>query len=182
VSLTTIFTLKGSVPTITAEGLSIPAFKDIWDSDKSSQKEKAFSQLAYIYHCSDPRSPFSSIHYKEREPEVRATYFTASWKPTKAITAAIEVYAKLLKDPQVRLLEAARQAADKLTDYFKIVDFTLLDSKRNLVYNPKDVVGSLKVIGDVISSLEQLEERMHRGFSKVRKIRGDVKPSAVLDD
>lgn len=66
------FDIEGSKVIISPETLTIKAFRDIWDYDKSPDKELASRMLTFVYHFMDLDSPFAGADYKERYELCRA--------------------------------------------------------------------------------------------------------------
>lgn len=44
--------------TISEEAFAMKPFKQIWNRDKSQSKDKAISELSYVYFMQDPRSDY----------------------------------------------------------------------------------------------------------------------------
>lgn len=53
-----LFKYEGYKITIAEEALALIPFKRIWNRDKSTNKNKAISELGFIYFMSDPRSDY----------------------------------------------------------------------------------------------------------------------------
>ena len=57
----------------TEEALLVKPIRDLYNADKSSNKELFMQQISYMYHMLDPRSTYSSILDKnDREAQVIA--------------------------------------------------------------------------------------------------------------
>ena len=173
-----IFQTTGNTVEPTPEALMIPEFKAVWENDSSSHKLKARAAFAYIFHTTDPQSSYTNV--LDRRAEVIADFLQGE-EPSQEIEAAREKYAKLKITPEQRLLEASLHTANKLAEYFDSVDFTLTDELGKLVYSAKDVMGNLKIVGQVVKSLRQLREDMEKGIEEEEANRGGAKLN-IFDD
>ena len=72
-----------------------------------------------------------------------------------------------------RLLKSSLKAADKLAEYFEMLDFTKLDSMGKPVYTVRDLGFSLKEVGNIIKSLTSLEKQVQKDQLESVKVRGD---------
>lgn len=177
-----IFDLKDNVPIISVEGVHIPEFKAIWESDDDPDKLKASGALAYVYHVSDYESSYAKLPQKDRELEVRQDYIIDDWFPTELIEAAILKYKRLTETEEVRLIQSALNACAKVREYFDDIDFKDRDAQGKPVYTIREVMNALKEIGKTRASLEDLEEMVVRKRKKQRQIKKNVVPSEILDD
>ena len=59
-----------------------------------------------------------------------------------------------------------------MTDYYKGVDFSLIDNDGKPVYSLKDVSSAMKQIGDIVSSLETMKDKVEKEQSERGAIRG----------
>lgn len=49
---------EGYKVTIAPEALALAPFKRLWNRDKTSNKNKAISEISFIYFMADPRSDY----------------------------------------------------------------------------------------------------------------------------
>lgn len=167
-----MFTIHGNSVEPAAEILTVPEFKVIWESDKSSSKAKARAAFSYIYHTVDPNSLY--VNSLDREGDARQD-FLEDKAPTKQIKAALEKYKALISTPEQRLLEGSLTAADKLAEYFNTIDFTEIDDKGNMVHDPHKLMASLQKVAAVLRSLRELRELMEKGQEEAEGNRGGAK-------
>lgn len=153
--------------------LWLPEFKALWDRDKSKSKEKAAKEISYIVFLYDFKSPYMAYPSTERERRIIADYIRVdNWVPDELVLAAIAKYKELQTSPLSRLLQAALDTCDKMTDYYKGVDFSLIDNDGKPVYSLKDVSSAMKQIGDIVSSLETMKDKVEKEQSERGAIRG----------
>lgn len=177
-----IFDLIENKPRITIEGIHIPEFRDIWEADESEDKIQASQTLTFIYHMADFASSYSKMPQDERKKELMEDYihYTPTAQQWDEVYAAIDKYKRLIETPAMRLLEGARNAVHKFTEYFNNIDFEERDDRGRPVYSSKDLASNLEKIGKIVSSLEDLEKVVQKEQSVTREIRRGQKPSSIL--
>lgn len=153
--------------------LWVPEFRTLWDRDKSKQKEKAVSEISYVVFLYDFRSPYTAYPTSERELRIKKDCFKdEEWQPDEAVKAAVIKYRELQTSPISRLLQAAMDTCDKMTDYFNGIDFKKVDHNGKPIYTLKEVSSVMKDIGDIVSSLESLKDKVEREHMERGSIRG----------
>lgn len=177
-----IFDLKDNKPTITIEAIHIPEFRAIWEEDESPEKVKASGALAYVYHMADYSSSYAQLERKERGKVLREDYIVDGWFPEHLIDAAIEKYKLLTETEMMRLVQSGLATCVKLRTYLDDIDFKERDTQGKPIYVAKDVVTTLKQIGALYTSLEELNEQVKKGKGAKRNIKRNVKPSTILDE
>ncbi len=166
-----LFDLINNRITIEPEILNIPPFKDIWDRDKSKTKETAYRELCYIYYISDYKSPYNAYPPDIREIEIKKDYLKdLEWKEDTLVKQAKKKYDELQESPTLRLLKSARLGCEKLEAYF-------------VKMGPADpnYVRNLKEIGNIVKSLDILEEKVKKDKTGNEKIRGGGVKSSYED-
>jgi hypothetical protein len=144
-----------------ADIIAIPAFKKIWDRDKSKEKNTALKEISYIVFLCDFHSPYKDMRDGEKSDKIIEEVFEKVWEPDEVIKSAIKVYNKLQETPSMRLLASARKTLDKLADYFEMVDFKEVDSfTGKLLHSPTDLTRNLKEVGNIVKSLVNLEQQV----------------------
>ena len=155
------------------DSVVIPPFIDLWNRDKSKSKTKATKELSYVYFVCDFKSPYSIYSEEHRPAKVKEDFMKdPEWKPDEMVLAAIEKYNKFQETYTMKFLKSARGATEKLQKYFDEVDFAMLDEKGRPIYKATDVVRNLKEVGNVIESLNQVEEKVRKEIDKKAKVKG----------
>lgn len=168
-----IFDILNGEVIISAEGLAIPAFKSIWDSDKSKSKEKAMDEIKYIaFLCDNMKSPYKDFPEYDKDKIIKRDIFgDENWEPSEVVKSACEAYLKMHDTPVMRLLRASKSAVDKLAIYLEGVDFSKTDSSGKH-YSARDVVFNLGNIGNLVKSLSTLEEAAKREQLENSRVQG----------
>ena len=82
-----LLTYEGYNLTIDPMLLTLKPFKAIWVRDKTEKKERAISEIAYIYFMEDTRSDYQYIiDREERDRQIReGEGMKDSWKPDSTV-------------------------------------------------------------------------------------------------
>ena len=169
---------------ISPQSLTIKEFKKLWARDKSKGKQKAHTELAYVYYYTDWQSPYR-IYFNEREKQEKIIldlFDGKKWKPDQTITEACEKYEQLSTTDSMLLLQDARSAIGKLRAYFRNVDLTEREEKTGKpIYSAKDLILNLKQVGSVIKGMKELQEEVAKEQMTETRIKGGGKAGAFED-
>jgi hypothetical protein len=153
--------------------LAIPEFKAIWESDSSKSKELAYSTFEYIYFMCDPKSPYNNYPPDKKEKFIREDFIRDKdiKESNPLIKSAILKYNSLVKVPEHYLLESARNALFKVSQW---LDTTKIrDGKDG---NIQSVIASIKNLASSLNSYDQIKEAVEKEVSKqgVKRGKGSV--------
>tara|TARA_R100001163_G_C5046236_1_gene183530 strand:- start:222 stop:761 length:540 start_codon:yes stop_codon:yes gene_type:complete len=168
-----LFDLKNGNIVLNPDSLAIPAFKKIWDKDKTKNKEKATREISFVYFMCDYHSPYAvyPVH-KKRDTIVKDFMRDETWKESPEILEAVEAYTNFQETHTMRLMKAAKGAADKLAGYFEAVDFLKTDDNGKPIFTAKDVAYNLEKVGSIVDSLDKLETRIKKEVKTESRVRG----------
>lgn len=168
-----LFNLEDSSVVVDPDVLGVPPVKKIWDRDKSKKKEKAYKELSYVYFLCDFNSPYAVYpEHKKREVLAKDIMKDLDYVPDNDLEYLIQQYRDFYETTSMRLIRAARTACDKLSDYFEHIDFKELDDDGRPVYTAKDVAMNLAKVGDIVNSLDKLEDKVQKEIKSESKIKG----------
>ena len=63
-----LFRYEGYKVVISEEAFALKVFSQIWNRDRSVNKDKAIMELGYVYFISDPRSDYQYIVDEDETP------------------------------------------------------------------------------------------------------------------
>ncbi len=157
-----LFTIKNNIVQINPDNLAIPEFRDIWEADKSKSKEYAYKALSYVYFLCDYRSPYYSYPEDVRELQVIKDFVRdPNWIVTEHIKQACKKYEEFQNTLPIRMVKAGRKAGEEYINFFT-----------NEGYNHKNFTSNLEKMGNIMKSLDVLEERAKKEDKNEEKIRG----------
>lgn len=161
--------IKQGVLNISPEALMIKEFKAIWNRDRSTKKDKALKELAYIYHSCDYLSIYRNYHIDTRDAKIKLDLFEdRTWNPDKKVEEAKEKYKSLQTSLSLQLLNDVEMGLTKLRDYFRDPDF---DEDENGVA-AKNFIANVKSMGDMVKSVKTLREEVEKELMDNMQLRG----------
>lgn len=159
--------------------------------DYDGRKKKfANEEFIFIYFYTDYRSPYADRDDKERFKlalsETNLLEYEENWIPDKAVREAIDKYNKLQDDATIRILKGMRTSlayADKLVDFCNRRIEQLFEEMAAADGNAEKFEDAIKLINtqleqvfkftdklpSTITKLEELEERVKREQTKIKK-------------
>lgn len=178
-----LFKYEGYKITISEEALLLKPFKDIWKRDKSQNKEKALSELGFIYFFCDIRSDYQYIvDPEDRIKEIKlGEGLPENWNPDKLILEAIDFY-NSFKSSAVLLLEDTKIAVHRFREMLNSINFKELDSNGKPVYPMHTVLNTIKQVPELVKALEDAEKSIAKEISQNDKVRGAQTKSMFEDD
>lgn len=144
-------------------------FKAIIDRDDSEEKYVACQELAYVHYISHHSSQYVTYDISIRGERLKKDIFgeDSDWEPDELIHAAIAKYKELTENEYTKLLQAARDAANGLRDYFEGFNSTKGSDAKDLIMN-------LSKLGGVVEGIEKLKEQVEKNEAKKNANRGGV--------
>lgn len=177
-----LFKYEGYKITIAEEALLLKPFKAIWKRDKSQSKERALSELGFIYFFCDVRSDYQYIvDPEERMKEIKiGEGLPESWQPDDLLKEAIEFY-NSFKTSSILLLEDTRVAVNKFREMLNEINFRELDNNGKPVYPMNTVLSTIKQVPELVKALEEAERSIAKEITQSDKVRGSQSKSMYED-
>ena len=125
------------------EILLIREFKALYDRDKSKNKARLWKELTYIYLAIDWKSLYSQYSEQERHTEALSdSGITEAEFNDPIFREACRKYKSLQEsNKSIKLLRAARMAADQFVEYFEtIIDLNERDQNGKPVFSAEKVM------------------------------------------
>ena len=174
---------EGYTLTIEPEALTIKSIKNLWNRDKSKSKERALSELGYIYFMVDPRSTYSYITDMDSREEkiILEEGLPKGWKPDKVVQDAMKSYKDSIVTTSYLLLEDTKFAVDNLRKYLRSMDFTETDDKGKPKYPVNTLATAVNQVADLAEKLMKAERTVAQEIVENSKMRGQ-KDKSILED
>ena len=174
---------EGYTLTIEPEALTIKSIKNLWNRDKSKNKERALSELGYIYFMVDPRSTYSYITDIDSREEkiILEEGLPKGWKPDKVVQDAMKSYKDSIITTSYLLLEDTKFAVDNLRKYLRSMDFTETDDKGKPKYPVNTLATAVNQVADLAEKLMKAERTVAQEIVENSKMRGQ-KEKSILED
>ena len=174
-----LLTYEGYNLTIDPMLLTLKPFKAIWVRDKTEKKERAISEIAYIYFMEDPRSDYQYIIDRdERSKAIKeGEGLKSTWQPDGTVKEAMNLYASF-KTTSALLLEDTRALVDGYRN--KLRDLTS-DMSELDVKDVKELGAIIKQVPSMVKDLDEAERALAKEIAQSDKVRGAQEKSIYED-
>lgn len=165
--------------TIDPMALALKPFKAIWVRDKTEKKERAISEIAYIYFMEDPRSDYQYIIDRdERSKAIKeGEGLKSTWQPDGTVKEAMKLYASF-KTTSALLLEDTRALVDGYRN--KLRDLTS-DMSELDVKDVKELGAIIKQVPSMVKDLDEAERAIAKELAQNDRVRG-AQEKAIYED
>ena len=177
-----LFKYEGYKVVISEEAFALKVFRQIWNRDRSVNKDKAIMELGYIYFMVDPRSDYQYLVDEDERSKaiIEGEGLPNGWKPDKAITEAMKFYSRF-KPTAALLLEDTRYAVDKLRKLLREIDLNQLDDKGKPIYTLNSITATIKQVPSLAKDLDEAEKALASEMRSEGKMRGSGEKT-LMDD
>ena len=163
-------------------------FGEIWDRDKSKTKSTAKKELAYVYFNNDYKSDFFNEPDSQKRTEEVIRYVfgkNSKWEPDEKVQQAEEFYRERQKTFSLKLLEDTMYGIDKLSQYFKEINFNEVEySEGGQVrpkYDIKKFADTVEKVPKIIESLKKIRENVEKEQEAESVLRGGREKGMYAD-
>ena len=177
-----LFRYEGYKVVISEEAFALKVFRQIWNRDRSVNKDKAIMELGYVYFMVDPRSDYQYLVDEDERSKaiIEGEGLPNGWTPDKAITEAMEFYSRF-KPTAALLLEDTRYAVDKLRKLLREIDLNQLDDKGKPIYTLNSITATIKQVPSLAKDLDEAEKALASEMRSEGKMRGSGEKT-LMDD
>jgi len=161
-----LLSFKNNKVIISPEIVSITPFKEIWEKDKSKDKEKATNKLKYLWFYIDYESPYFKYSEKEKHEKILTNVLKdTKFKVDEELKVAMDSYRELNYTPAIETVDSAMTFVKQIQKFFKTVDL-------NEVKNAKQVTDIFANMPKIIASLNEAKAQAEKEQSSNLKVRG----------
>ena len=178
-----LFRYEAYKVTISEEALALKPFRQVWNRDRSINKDRAISELAYVYFMEDPASDYQYLVDREERAKaiIEAEGMDSKWKPDKFVQEAMTFYASF-KTTSALILEDTRYAANNLRKSLRNIDLEATDEKGRPVYTVASIISAIKQVPQLVKELAEAERAVAREMAENNgRVRGQ-KAKTILED
>lgn len=181
-----LFKIEGNLVVPSDEALLVPPFKDIWDRDKTKDKDTAYRELTYVEFMS---SQLATNPYKGYAESVRGSVIIKDvfkgeqWTPDELIVEAIKKIEQFQREasPSYNSYMSGLLGKEKVDKFLKTVDLGRINMKTGApMYKPKEITAALLDLDKVAISLENLKKKVEEDMFEAVKTKGqkEISPFA----
>ena len=174
-----LFKYEGYKVVISEEAFALKVFRQIWNRDRSVNKDKAIMELGYVYFMIDPRSDYQYIIDRdERSKTIKeGEGLKSTWQPDGTVKEAMKLYASF-KTTSALLLEDTRALVDGYRN--KLRDLTS-DMSELDVKDVKELGAIIKQVPSMVKDLDEAERALAKEIAQSDKVRGAQEKSIYED-
>lgn len=168
---------------ISEEALALKPFKQIWNRDKSSNKDRAIAELSYVYFMEDPASDYQYLVDRDERSNaiIEGEGLSSKWKPDKLVIEAMEFYSSF-KTTSALILEDTRYAADNLRKSLRNINLEATDDKGKPIYTVSSIISAIKQIPQLVKELAEAERAVSKEMIENNgRVRGQ-RAKTILED
>ena len=178
-----LFKYEGYKVVISEEALALKPFKQIWNRDKTINKDKAISELAYIYFMEDPASDYQYLVDREERSKaiIEGEGLPTNWKPDKIVKEAMNFYSSF-KTTSALILEDTRKVAENLRKALPTLNITEEDDKGRPKYTIASITKAIRELNILVKELAETERIIAKEMAEANgRVRGK-KAKTLLED
>jgi hypothetical protein len=176
-----LLSYEGFKVVIAPEALALKPFRVLWTRDRSRNKDKAITELSYIYFFSDPRSEYQYIlDDDDRDAAVKEGLgLPCKCKPDKEVQNALELYGSFTTTAAL-LLKDTRYAVDKLRTLLRDIDLNATDKNGKPLYTLNAITATIKQVPALVRDLDDAEKQLNEQLKEEGNAVGNAEMS-ILD-
>lgn len=168
---------------ISEEALALKPFKQIWNRDRTANKDKAISELAYIYFMEDPASDYQYLVDRDERSEaiIEGEGLPTNWKPDKLVKEAMNFYSSF-KTTSALILEDTRKVAENLRKALPTLDITEEDDKGRPKHTIASITKAIRELNILVKELAETERIIAKEMAENNgRVRGK-RAKTLLED
>ena len=178
-----LFKYKEYKVTISEEALALKPFRQLWNRDKTINKNKAISELSYVYFMEDPASDYQYLVDRDERSKaiIEGEGLDSKWKPDKAVSEAMEFYASF-KTTSALILEDTRKVAENLRKALPTINIMEEDDKGRPKYTISSITKAIRELNVLVKELAETEKVIAKEMAESNgRVRGQ-KAKTILED
>ena len=178
-----LFKYEGYKVVISEEAFALKVFRQIWNRDRSVNKDKAIMELGYVYFMIDHRSDYQYLVDEEERSKaiIEGEGLPNNWKPDKVVTEAMQFYSRF-KPTAALLLEDTRVAVEKLRKLLRDINLQDTDDKGRPLYTLNTITATIKQVPSLAKDLDEAERALSSEMRNEGKMRGQGEKTIFEDN
>lgn len=156
------------------EALLIKPIRDLFNQDKTKNKEKFYQQMSIIYFFADPRSTYSYITDDESRLQeiLKQEGLPLEYTVTGKLEEAINVYKKHMITTSQLLLQDTKLTIDKLRSFLRNIDLDERDERGKAIYTINSITQAIKQIPQLAKDIMEAEKIVAKEIEEQGRARG----------
>lgn len=169
-----LFDIQDGKVVLNPSELSLPAFKKIYESDKTKDKQHAIAKISYIVFMYKWDSPYMSVIDEDKRSSIlkEELFSDAKFELDKQTEDAIDKFKMFQHTFSLQFLEDNMLGASKLMEYYRLISWNETDKSGKQLYSSRDLAANLEKAGGILKSLHTLKEQVRREELENTRIKG----------
>ena len=169
---------------LTEEALLIKPIRDLFNADRTKNKEKFMTQMSVIYFLADPRSSYNYIVDEQERLQaiISQEGLPKDFKIDKKLEQAIQIYKEHTITSSYLLLQDTKIAIDKVREFLREIDLTETDDKGKPIYTINQVTSAIKQIPQLAKDVLEAEKVVSKEIEEQGRARGGNDAKKVFED
>ena len=173
-----LFTVENGIAKPTTEALLLSPYKEIWERDKSKDKQLAIKEFTYIEFMTSQleTNPFNGYADEVRHTILQMKLFNESWKPDLLIEKGMVELSTFQKEasPTYSYYISVLKASQKMKDFFDNFDMNEKNDRTGLpVYKPGDITRAMIDTDKVLQNIHAMKKKVEQEVFEQTKTKGN---------
>lgn len=185
-----LFQIEGRAVFPNPETLLVSPFKEIWERDKSKNKENAIQEFAYIEFMTSmlKSNPYREYPEAKKDEIIRKDLITQiDWNPDELIEKGIQRIIDLQTEGSITYSYwmSNKAAIEKMISFFNNFDIDERNFKTgNPIYKPNDIINSVAGAEKTLTTLNTLKSKVDEEIYEKNKNKSDkiISPFAEVNN
>jgi hypothetical protein len=168
---------------ITPEALGLKVFRDIWERDKTKNKDRAKLDLSFVYFFADWQSTFKKLPVEDKIITLEKEVYDNKQKADELVLAAAKLYEEIQNESSFSLkyLESVKKTAMKIADYLEKIDLAERTKLGGQVYNTSQLQKTIADFPETIKKIIEMEKQVQVELTQDPNLRGGAHKSSFED-
>lgn len=172
-----LFHVNGNFVTPTAEALLIEPFCSIWERDKTTSKEEALRDFAFIEFMVSKKktNPYKGYSDSERLEKLCAIYYKGDQDLDPLVEKGMAELVEFQTNGSATYsyLVSLLNIAERIKHYFNTVDIDERDDKGKPIHTISNITRAIGDIDKVLQTLHTAQEKVEQELYETTKTRGN---------
>lgn len=168
----------------TEEAFLIKPIRELYNADKSKNKEKFMQQMSILYFMVDPRSSYNYIIDSDDRYKaiLEQEGLPKDYKVDKKLQTAMDIYKEHTTTSSYLLLQDMKVAIEKVRQFLREVDLNAVDDKGKPLYTINSVTTAIKQIPQLAKDVMEAEKVIAREIEEQGRARGGNQNKTLFED
>lgn len=173
-----LFVVENSIARPNTETLLISPFKEIWERDKSKNKDRAIKEFTFIELMSSKKksNPYAGYSDDVRYEKLKNFLFDSKWDMDSLVEQGLAKINEFQEEasPTYQYYIDSLKAAEKTRKFLREIDLGEKNERTgNPLYKPKDITSAITDTEKIIQTLSVLKEKVEQELFDSVKTKGN---------